>query len=262
MGRSHARAFHGRVHRREGRRADDREQVANRPEAFSPAPAGAIQALLANPAQRGLQPVASQRSAVLSLQRSHGNQAVQTLLARRAVALDDESGQAVAARPQESNARDTLSSGSAPAATVQRVTIAGQSTSNFLFATKHYDRSGRWTEVKDILDKFDREKTTFTDEQAVKSRIDELLAKNNTIFVDGEAVVVLPTGGRANEHISAAAALEYFRRHVKDVTSGDQQKLLVGEGRKTGYGKHGQILYSFGNGTIQYWHAHDQGSMG
>gem|GEM_PF-5200753 len=142
---------------------------------------------------------------------------------------------------------------------VQRVTIAGEVKVNGSIAQLNF--SERYYEVKLLLERYTDAGTTFASLDDLKTAVNALTGTANGVIIAGAAVVVSARGDRANEHISHATVLGYFRRYVTEITAGNAEHLRVGEGRDRTR-LYGQILYEFSNGAIAYWHAHDHGKMG
>ena len=144
-----------------------------------------------------------------------------------------------------------------PLSIVQRVKISGQTQSSYLLASKMGD--DRYPEKLAIIKGLgDENFDTITD---LQTRINDLLPDKG-VFLDGKAIHIIGVGTRYNEHIHFNKSVKYIRECIGEIKVGKEKSIKVGEGRKTGYAKNGQILYNYDGSTIEIYHAHDEGKMG
>ena len=79
---------------------------------------------------------------------------------------------------------------------------------------------------------------------------------------------IITYGPRAMAHMTQDQLLTYLFQYKNEIVVGQQQVILVGPGRVTGYAVRGNIIYNCSyddmtnRHTIHVTHAHDQGRMG
>lgn len=110
--------------------------------------------------------------------------------------------------------------------------------------------------------------------------VGRLLAEIGTIPSTGQHVsvqrlsatyydaAIITYGPRAMAHMTQDQLLTYLFQYKNEIVVGQQQMILVGPGRVTGYAVRGNIIYNCSyddntnRHTIHVTHAHDQGRMG
>lgn len=150
-----------------------------------------------------------------------------------------------------------IQQGDSPQA-IQRIKIAGKAVGAGLLA---FQIGGdRFGEVMDILNGPLKD-GDYLNNDAAKVAVDGILSSCD-VYTKYGPLRIEGTGSRCNVHLGHSAVVGYFRKQRDEIAEGDEQSLVVGEGKVKKNRLYGQVLYSHKNGVIRYWHAHDAGKMG